>query len=93
MNCDKKTYGVGWRVEKVGALISSNSVVTSAGQKLAYNAGPDIEADRPVDTKVTGREIAVHAVLEAKDVLAVLDEFGDNLIPRPVSSVLVDVPT
>jgi hypothetical protein len=46
-----------------------------------------------VDAKVTGREIALHAVLEAKDVLAVLDEFGDNLIPRPVSSVLVYVPT
>jgi hypothetical protein len=46
-----------------------------------------------VDAKVTGREIALHAVLEAKDVLAVLDEFGNNLIPRPVSSVLVDVPT
>ena len=76
MNCDKKTYGVGWRVEKVGALISSNSIVT-----------------RAVDAKVTGREIALHAVLEAKDVLAVLDEFGNNLIPRPVSSVLVDVPT
>jgi hypothetical protein len=64
MNRDRRTYGVGRRVEKVGTSISSNGVVTSA-----------------VNAKVSSWKIALHAVLEGKNVLAVLDEFGDNLIP------------
>ena len=45
-----------------------------------------------VNTHVLVGVIALHAVLEGEDVFAVLDELGDDFIPRLVSRMLVYIP-
>jgi hypothetical protein len=45
-----------------------------------------------MNAKISGWEIALHAVLEGGNVFAVLDELGDDFVPRSISSMLVDIP-
>ena len=45
-----------------------------------------------VNAKVSVGEIALHAVLESKDIVAVLEELSDDLIPRQIRRILIDIP-
>jgi len=44
-----------------------------------------------VDAKISVGEIALHAVLEGKNISAVLEQLSDDFISRQVSRVLVNI--
>ena len=44
-----------------------------------------------VNTKVSIGEITLHAVLESENVVTVLEELSNNLIPRQIRRILVNI--
>jgi len=44
-----------------------------------------------MNAKISIREIALHAVLESENIVAVLEELSDNLIPRQIRRILVNI--
>jgi len=44
-----------------------------------------------MNAKISIREIALHAVLESENIVAVLEELSDNLVPRQIRRILVNI--